>query len=195
MKKLTGGRLKDIHFDEKELRTDLGTGNFIFVGSSNDPWAKEVPDDWIAAMLDHCAKFDNRYLFQSKNPGRFLQFIGHPAFQKAVFCTTIESNRRYDTMGNAPDVNDRGVAMGNLANLGFTTFVTAEPIHDFDLEDMYKLILTARPVQVNIGKNTNWNVNVTEPSADKVLALGNALIGSRIKVEYKRNIRKYLGGQ
>ncbi len=31
-----------LHLDEKELWTDLGSGNFIFVGSGTDMWAEEV---------------------------------------------------------------------------------------------------------------------------------------------------------
>ncbi len=34
--------LGPLHLDEKELRTDLGSGNFIFVGSGTDMWAEEV---------------------------------------------------------------------------------------------------------------------------------------------------------
>jgi DNA repair photolyase len=35
------------HLDEKELRVDLGSGNTIFVGSSCDMWAAEIPEEWI----------------------------------------------------------------------------------------------------------------------------------------------------
>ena len=40
MKEFPQGELK---FDEKELKTDLGEGNFIFVGSSCDMFADAVP--------------------------------------------------------------------------------------------------------------------------------------------------------
>ena len=34
---------KDARFDSKELKTNLGSGNFIFVGSSNDMFSKDIP--------------------------------------------------------------------------------------------------------------------------------------------------------
>lgn len=66
--------LGDIYLDEKELRTNLGSGRFIFVGSSTDMWAKNVLSEWIRRVLDRCQEFTNRYLFQSKNPRRFSEF-------------------------------------------------------------------------------------------------------------------------
>lgn len=55
-----------------KLKIYLGEGNFIFVGSSTDEWAANVSSEWIEQVLDYCDGFDNRYLFQSKNPARFL---------------------------------------------------------------------------------------------------------------------------
>ena len=61
------GKQADLHFDEKELKTKLGEGNFIFVGSSCDMWAHEVNTLWILKTLKHCDKFDNQYLFQTNS--------------------------------------------------------------------------------------------------------------------------------
>ena len=78
-------------------------GNFIFVGSSTDEWAANVPSEWIEQVLDYCDGFNNRYLFQSKNPARFLEYLDHPVMKKSVLCTTIETNRFYpDIMQKAP---------------------------------------------------------------------------------------------
>ena len=63
--------LPPLRLEEKELKVNLGEGNFIFVGST-DEWAVNVPAEWIEQVLDYCDGFDNRYLFQSKNPARFL---------------------------------------------------------------------------------------------------------------------------
>jgi protein gp37 len=51
------GEQKPIHLDEREMKTDLGSGNFIFVGSSCDMFAEDVPQDWIEKIFDKI--FDN----------------------------------------------------------------------------------------------------------------------------------------
>lgn len=63
--------LPPLRLELKELKVNLGEGNFIFVGSSTDEWAANVPSEWIEQVLDYCDGFDNSYLFQSKNPARF----------------------------------------------------------------------------------------------------------------------------
>lgn len=167
------GKLKKMHFDRKELKTDLGEANFIFVGSSCDLFADSVPREWIGETLRHCMKFGNRYLFQSKNPGNIGTF---PELTQMVldpvFCTTIETNRTYpDVMKNCPSHKDRADGMeylGKIAPKG--RYVTIEPIMDFDLGPMVELIKRCEPVQVNIGADSGGN-NLPEPSFEKVIEL------------------------
>ena len=45
------GDLPDIHLDEKELKTDLGSDNFIFVCSGCDMFAEVVSYDWIKRII------------------------------------------------------------------------------------------------------------------------------------------------
>ena len=49
-------------------------------------------------------------------------------------------------------------------------FITIEPIMDFDLPEMVKLIKTCNPVQVNIGADSGHN-NLPEPPKEKILQL------------------------
>jgi len=37
---------------EYELNTDLGCGRSIFIGSSTDMFAEDIPSEWIARVLD-----------------------------------------------------------------------------------------------------------------------------------------------
>jgi DNA repair photolyase len=41
--------LRPLHISESEMKTDLGTGNFIFIGSCTDVFAYDVPTEWIEA--------------------------------------------------------------------------------------------------------------------------------------------------
>lgn len=162
----------ELRLDEKELRVNLGSDNFIFVGSSTDMWAANVPSEWIVRVLDRCDEFDNRYLFQSKNPARFLEFINHPVMSKSVLSTTIETNRWYpDVMNKAPHPNDRANAMAAVAAHGVTTMVTVEPAMAFDHDELIAMIRACNPTQVNIGRNTNRQVQLPEPTRHEVQTL------------------------
>ena len=65
----------ELRLSEKALEEDLGKDNFIFVGSSTDMFADNVPKEWILKVLKKCKEHDNKYLFQTKNPKRFKEFI------------------------------------------------------------------------------------------------------------------------
>lgn len=187
--------MNEPRLDYSEFKTDLGCGNFIFVGSGIDLFAKDIPEEWIERTLDHCNAacntlfFGNRYLFQSKNPKRILEFIEHPVFNHSVVCTTIETNRFYkDVMQRSPQIEDRAAAMAEIASRNILTYVTIEPIMDFDLEEMIALIKQCKPKQVNIGKNTNNAVCLPEPSKTKILSLIDELL-KFTKVHVKENIK------
>jgi|SRR5665647_1040425 len=161
------GKLKPVRFDEKEIKTDLGSENFIFVGSSCDLFAENIPEDWIAKTLNYCNKFDNRYLFQTKNPKRVMDF----KLPKSVICTTIESDIHYpEIMANSPKPYERMKYMEMLSDCGFETFVTIEPIMDFNLGSMIELIGRINPKQVNIGADSGKH-GLPEPSKERVLQL------------------------
>jgi len=65
MKQFKVGKLR---LEEKELSSNLGSSNFIFVGSSTDMWAAEVPTEWIQKVIQHIKKYNNTYLFSNKIP-------------------------------------------------------------------------------------------------------------------------------
>ncbi|WP_317167539.1 radical SAM protein [Dysgonomonas sp. ZJ279] len=186
------GNLKDVRLDETELKTELEYGNFIFVGSGTDMFASNIPSEWIIEVLNHCNDSDNKFLFQSKNPRRFLEFIEHPVFKKSVICTTIESNRIYsEFMGATPSVEERAKAMGEIADKGIETYVTIEPIMDFDLDELVELIKTCKATQVNIGANSHYKLNqLSEPTRDQILKLIEKLSNLKIVVDKKANLKR-----
>jgi len=165
------GKLKPVRFDEKELKTDLGNGNFIFVGSSCDMFADNIPNEWINKTLEHCQKFDNKYLLQTKNPTRVLDFIdAYVIIDKCVVCTTIESDSFYpEIMKNSPQPIQRSIAMQELSKV-IDTYVTIEPILEFNLEHIVAMIKRCNPKQINVGADSGGN-NLPEPSKEKVLQL------------------------
>jgi len=47
-------RYQHLVLAEDEFRTDLGNGNKIFIGSSTDMFAENIPSEWITKVLDYC---------------------------------------------------------------------------------------------------------------------------------------------
>ena len=195
-----GQEIRDgIRLSEECFKNDFGTGKFIFVGSGIDVFAKDIPDEWITRIMDYCYRGNtdlfgtrNRFLFQSKNPSRVLQFIDHPIFQSSVACTTIESNRYYSSiMNRAPHVEERAQAMNRIASKGIETYLTIEPIMDFDLEELVHLIKLCQPEQINIGANTNRNIKLPEPTSEKIQLLTDSIKNS-YKIELKSNLTRLL---
>ena len=182
------GKQRQVRFDESELKTDLGINNFIFVGSSCDIFANDIPTLWLYKTLNHCYNYDNTYLFQSKNP---LGILGSSAFlpQKSMVCTTIESNRFYpDIMGLAPKPGERANAMYYIE--GIKKYVTIEPIMDFDIASLVDMIWMCKPEQVNIGADSGNN-HLPEPSKKKILTLIDELKKFTV-IDQKRNLKRLL---
>jgi DNA repair photolyase len=184
------GQQKPVRFDEKELKTDLGQDNTIFVGSSCDLFADAIPYEWIEKTLVHCSQFrHNKYLFQTKNPARIMNFL-HLIPANSVVCTTIETNRFYPgIMKCCPRPVERAKWMQHLS-AHFDTYVTIEPIMDFDLPGLVSLIRACMPKQVNIGA-ASGNNKLPEPSKDKVLRLIDEL-NEFTMIDQKRNLTRLL---
>jgi len=182
--------LKPVRFDKKELKTDLGSGNFIFVGSSCDMFAPDIKREWIIKTLEHCRKFDNQYLFQSKNPERFEKFnwVNQLSIENDILCTTIETNRNYSNVTKAIPPKERALQLSTY--LDWKKMVTIEPIMDFDLNEFIDLIKNVEPIQVNIGADSKGH-NLPEPTIDKTKELISEL-EQFTKVSQKPNLKRLL---
>ena len=165
------GKQKPLRLDESEFKTDLGSGNTIFVGSSCDMFAEDVPPEWAFRVLDYCEKYpENTYLFQTKNTRAYHQYaVAIASIDRFVLCTTIETNRWYgDIMGSCSLPRIRAYDFSLIPHRD--KYVTIEPIMDFDLDEMVAIIKQCEPIQVNIGADSGHN-NLPEPSYEKVMQL------------------------
>ncbi len=179
--------LGELRLVPSELKTDLGEGNFIFVGSGTDIFAESVPLDWIIDVMLNCHG-GNKYLWQTKNPKRFFE-MAFP--ENSIFCITLESNRHYpDIMGNAPTPEARVKAFSKLKQ---PRMITIEPILDFDLITMLDMIDDVAPQQINIGADSKGH-NLPEPSAEKVDRLIIALRARGYYLTLKSNLKRVTGG-
>jgi DNA repair photolyase len=185
------GIQEPLHLVAKEMNTNLGYGNFIFVGSSCDMFADDIPDEWIMPVIEYAHSFKNRYLFQTKNPTRFASPLFGLSANKDTLCTTIETNFFIpEIMKGSPPPEHRSIAMEKASDMGFRTMISIEPIIDFNLWKLLFFIERARPEQVNIGADTG-NHRLPEPTSDKILELITRLKTFTHVVE-KKNLRRLL---
>jgi DNA repair photolyase len=164
-----GDKQNPLHLDEKELRRDLGRGEFIFVCSGCDLFYPDIPDQWIERIVDYTKIFDNRYLWHTKNPQRYLNWRESFGNNDAL-CVTIETNFHIpEIMGNAPAPEKRANAVAAIPEK-YKRMVTVEPIMKFNLKDFSYMILCAHPDQVNIGADSGNN-KLPEPTAKEIKSL------------------------
>ena len=184
--------LGDIRINEKSMKNRLGEDRVIFVCHTADLFANNIPAEWIDRVLAHCCEYPkNRYLFQSKNPGRIIDFADK--LPNDVFLgTTIETNRTGYYESKAPSYIERAKGLGELSKLGFDTMVTIEPIFDFDLDELVEIVMIANPKWINIGADSKSH-DLPEPSKEQVEELIKTL-QSKTAVELKRNLDRILEG-
>lgn len=157
---------------ESDFKINLGSGRFIFVESAGDMFADNVPKEWIKRILEYCSGFDNKYLFQSKNPKRFREFLtSFPP--KTVLGITVETNYPVRTISQAPDPHCRIEHLYHARTVlhpHVETMVSIEPIMDFDLTTFLHDLYILMPDFVAVGADSKGH-KLPEPSPEKVKAL------------------------
>lgn len=157
----------EIRLLDKELKKDEGKGKTIFVQDMGDLFASNVPEEFISKVLTHLRGYpENTYLFQTKNPKRYLEFQNDFSIH-SIFGTTIETNRQEELnkISKAPPIKERQYWMERLHF--YEIFVTLEPLLDFDLKELVEIIKEINPNFVNIGADSKGH-NLQEPSKEKI---------------------------
>ena len=184
-----------IRIDERALNEKLPAGKTIFVCSMNDLFAEAVPEEYIHKILDKTRErlWSSTFLFQTKNPRRFMDFAGEFP-DGSTFATTIESNRNL-IRTNAPPPEQRmkdflefkeGMMEENLSHL---YEITIEPIMKFDLFILTAWIEGVEPDLVSIGADSKGH-HLPEPSEEEVVELVRQLEHAGIEVHLKKNLKR-----
>jgi DNA repair photolyase len=180
-----------ISFQQKDLTIKLGTKRKIFIGSSIDMWATDIPETWIFIVLAICQNHPgNEYLFQTKNPQRFHRFRNMMP-SKSLLGVTLESNREYKLISKAPQIMDRVYWMNRLSkDSSFSRMISIEPVLDFDVDTFVWLIKRINPSFISIGADSK-NHHLPEPPLGKVGDLISELkIFTEVKI--KSNLKRLL---
>lgn len=181
-------KLEAIRLKEEELKIYLGEGKTIFVGSSTDMFAANVPKKWISMVLNKCREHDNTYLFQTKSPWRFHNFPDEFP-KKTIYGTTLESDIHYPEITKAPMPSDRTSAM---INLGPTRkMVSIEPIMKFNHDTFVMWIREIAPEFVSIGADSKGH-GLPEPTPEEITQLILEL-EMFTSIKLKKNLARILG--
>ena len=180
--------IKPLRLNEQYLKNNLGENNFIFIGSSTDMFAQNVPNEWIIKVFQHMRKYQNNtYLIQSKNPQKMISF-SHCFPKQIIIGTTIETNRE-DNSSLAPPKSDRLKYIID-GKESAKTMISIEPIMDFDLDIFVQWMKQVKPEFVSIGADSHKH-NLPEPSKEKVEALIQEL-KKFTEVKIKDNLKRLL---
>ena len=175
---------------EHELKVNYGADKIIFIEHMNDMFSENVKNEWIESILTHCLQHENEYVFQTKNTPRAYNYKNYfPC--KSMIGTTIESNKIHPGVSNAPSPADRIGGIRNFKDEGFKTFITIEPILDFDIDVFSKGIIKAAPDFVNIGADSK-RCGLPEPSREKVMELAEQLQKAGVTIRKKINLERLM---
>ncbi len=184
------GKQNPARLVEKELTADLykeGKG-MIFVGSSIDMFAEDIPDTWIRKTLNHAKAFnENEYLFQTKNPRRMIEYKNAMP-DKRVLAITLETDRAFDQTeikGNGAHIEER-CGFTKWPYKGERVMISIEPVMKFS-EHFAQTIITLAPEMVSIGADSGKN-GLPEPTWSEIQGLITALKNAGIKVIEKKNL-------
>ena len=191
------GRKRDPRFSgdtrllEEEMNVNFGTGKTIFIEHLNDLFSYSVPDQTIFQVLEHCRKYPtNTYIFQTKNPERYLKIPLNLFPPKYVLGMTIETNRDIPGISLAPKPFYRFSA-ATCINPSTPVFITIEPIMDFDLHEFTKWICNIKPGFVNIGADSKGH-GLPEPTAEKIMNLIKTFEDNKIEIREKHNLERIM---
>lgn len=179
---------------KREDNVDYGSGKVIFIEHMNDLFAQEVPSEFIHSVLVHCAKYPkNQYVFQTKNPGRFIRFMttGRLDPLNYMLGVTIESNREYPHLSKAPTPYQRYLDVYTISNQGVKVFVTVEPILDLDPVVLVRWLSIIKPAFINIGADSK-NCGLPEPTPATVKKFIELLGQAGVVIRKKINLARML---
>ena len=173
----------ELRLIEKEFFVNYGSDKTIFIENCNDLFAKEIPQNFIDRIISHCLQYpDNIYVFQTKNPIRYLDNFNFP--KNSILGTTIETNRIIAGISVAPIPEDRYKAMIEVKG---RKFITIEPVLDFDVNVLAKWIADINPEFLNLGADSK-NHSLPEPTVKKIFMLGDELEKHGIELREKHNL-------
>lgn len=171
------------HFHEERLKQSLPKtegDEFIWCCSSGDIYFAKPK--WIFKIIERIKELPSKtFFFQSKNPEVFIDY-SFP--ENVILGITLESNRWYEEISDAPPPFER---MKVFYDLKYPRkFITIEPILDFDFSIFLGWLRELNPERIYIGYDTKKN-NLPEPTLHKTRNLIHELKRfTKVKTKYMK---------
>jgi len=171
----------------------------IFVCDTTDLFADNISTDWIETILNHCWQqwcynANHSYVIQTKNPKRLMEFnYIFERFPNDVlrFGITLETNRDMSAISKATSPYYRMIAFRDfITATQYESFVTIEPIMQFDLEEFIGWFQQFTPDLIWIGADSHKS-NLQEPTAKEIKLLIKQL-GEITDLRLKDNLYRLL---
>jgi len=182
------------HFFKDQMPED---GSWIFVGSTGDTFCPGVPDEWIYRLLHFIRDYqgNNKFLLMTKNPQRLMGWrpLLEEIKNKVIIGTTIETDG-FTPWSDAPPTDQRIDALNLAKILGFSTFISMEPLSDFNLGRIVTWLLRVDPEAVELGLE-NYTHFTMPPPTEKILSLIEQLESLEIPYVLKDNLASIENGE
>ena len=171
-------------------------GSWIFVGSMGDAFCKGVPEEWQWKLLDFIKKdkSNNKFLLQTKDPTSFFEasvfYRLEQLKNKVILGTTLETTYETSDWSKAPPPYERAYSLINLKRDGFKTFLSLEPLAEFDLEMMKGWIRRITPEAIEIGLENYTNFTI-KPTDESIIELVNWIESNMFNYVLKENLQRF----
>lgn len=206
----------DMPYRAKKVHIPKGR---VFINHTTDGFAANLAHSWIEDYLENIWHWynannqENTFIFLTKNASRLKHFnyIFERFPEKALlFGITLESNTyAYQPIEFVRDEKNHPLEVASftkamnprqraevfadfIENTGNASFISVEPILEFDLDDLIYLIEKINPQLVFIGADSKRS-NVKEPNSEKIVMLINALT-KFTDVRLKKNLYRLIPG-
>ena len=175
------------HFLKDKLPDD---GTWIFVCSNGDFNSPNMGKEWKASVLRTIKNYQGscKFLLTSKSPRDFIPLYEelYEIRDRIILGTTIETNREI-TWSNAPDPVNRAEFLSFFKTNGFKTFLSLEPLADFDLMKLLSYVEIIKPEAIEIGLE-NYTDVLPRPDNEKIISLVEHLHEKGYNYMMKKNL-------
>ncbi len=182
-------------FEELKVRDAI-----IFLNSAHDSFAECIPVEWINQMLRWIGRqhYSNKFLLQSKNTRRMAGFLDEllKIKDRIRLGTTVETTGSMEAYSTAPHPGHRAYYLAHYREkYGFETFLSLEPLMNFNSDAMELWIRAVNPVMIEIGLDNykhKHKLNLRKPTKKKYRKLRTKLNNMGYHFIEKDSIKRWL---